>query len=82
MKLEEFKEYVKENDDNIFNDEGLGEHLNQMKSKFMLVCKKCGSTHVEVIGEDGCDYGECTGYEPGTNVIKCNDCGNADNVYI
>ena len=82
MTMDAFKEYVKKNDDNVFNDEGLGEHLNNIKSSFILVCKKCGSTKVEVIGEEGYIVSEYTGYSEGTNVIKCNNCGNADQIWI
>ena len=84
MTKSEFEEWVKNNDDNTFKyeEEGLAKHLMQVKSKFMLICKKCGSTKIHIIGDDGIDFGGMTGYQEGTNVIKCNNCGNADRIYV
>ena len=82
MKLEDFKQFIKENDDNVFNNKGIATHLSSIQSNFMIVCKKCGSSKVEIIGDDGIDYGEMTGYCSGANVIKCNNCGNANTIYI
>lgn len=49
-----------------------GEH-----SPFRIVCARCGSTQVEIIGERGVEYSEYTGYAPGSTVIKCTGCGAA-----
>ena len=77
MTLEEFKQYVKEHDSNQSNAEGIGELFKDLKGKFCLCCLKCGSMNVQIIGDHGIDYGGETGYSPGSNVIKCKDCGNA-----
>jgi hypothetical protein len=75
MTLSEFRNYVKEHDDNkISHDEMKG---GDFKKSFLLVCKKCGSTEVEFFGEAGTDYGEYTGYSSGENGFKCKSCGNA-----
>lgn len=83
MNLEQFKQYIKEHDDNVLNhdDSDLNE-IFKNENGFILACKKCGSTNVEVIGEFGCDYGEMTGYCSGTTVFKCNNCGNAKTMNI
>jgi hypothetical protein len=46
-------------------------------SPFRIVCTKCGSQEVTIIGELGCDYGGETGYCAGSTVIKCHGCGAA-----
>ena len=46
------------------------------KSPFRIICK-CGSTDIEIIGEQGIDYGGETGYSAGSTVIKCLKCGAA-----
>lgn len=82
MKLADFKEYVKKYDKNVITeDEGIFEPFSKTRDSFSIVCKKCGSMNIEMIGEDGINYGELTGYQEGTNVIKCKDCGNAITIY-
>ena len=85
MTLEQFRKYVKENNDNqIKSDEGiceLFEDIKNNKSGFALVCKKCGSMKIEIDGEDGVNYGGYTGYCSGSNVIKCLNCGNAVTIW-
>lgn len=44
---------------------------------FSIICNKCGSADIEIIGERGIDYGGQTGYQPGSTAIKCNGCGSA-----
>lgn len=44
---------------------------------FAIVCNKCGSLDIEVIGERGIDYGGMTGYSSGSTAVKCNGCGAA-----
>lgn len=46
-------------------------------SPFRILCTKCGSQEISIIGEQGCDYGGETGYSPGSTVIKCHGCGAA-----
>ncbi len=82
LKLEEFKKLLIKNSDNVFTGEGLAEHFESIDCNFMIVCKKCGSSKVEIIGKDGKDFGNQTGYSPSSNVIKCNNCGNADTIYL
>lgn len=82
MSIDEFQEWCRKNNDNQFNDDGLGEKLKDIIMEFGLFCRKCQSKNVQVIGESGVDYGGMTGYSPGSNVIKCNDCGNAVTLWI
>ena len=46
-------------------------------SPFRILCTKCGGTEIEIIGEQGIDYGGETGYSPGMTVVKCLKCGAA-----
>lgn len=48
---------------------------------FAIVCNKCGSMDIHVVGERGCDYGGETGYSPGSTVVKCGTCGNAQTAW-
>lgn len=48
---------------------------------FSVVCNKCGSLDIQIIGERGVDYGESTGYQEGSTAIKCNGCGSALTVW-
>jgi ribosomal protein S27E len=48
---------------------------------FSIICNKCGSADIEIIGERGIDYGGQTGYSPGSTAIKCNGCGSALTVW-
>ena len=75
MTLEQFREHCKKHDDNIITHEEAKD--NQFKKNFILVCKKCGSTKVELFGANGVDYGEYTGYQSGEVGFKCKNCGNA-----
>ena len=81
MKLDEFREYVRKNNQNqIDSSDGIAEMFEDIqnnKTGFALVCKKCGSMKIGIEGESGRDYGGMTGYSPGSNVIKCLNCGNA-----
>jgi hypothetical protein len=81
MTLEQFKKYIHKNNDNqIKSDLGICEMFEDIqnnKTGFALVCKKCGSMKIEIDGEDGKDYGGQTGYSSGENIIKCLNCGNA-----
>lgn len=82
MTKKEFREYVKKHDENMFKGDGIADLLKDVNNNhFAIICKKCGSLNIEVLGEDGVDYGELTGYCPGTNVIKCKDCGNAVTIW-
>ena len=81
-----FKEkYIKNSELNL-NDEGFAEMVkelaeNQNGFEVMFVCKKCHSNRTQIVGKDGTSYGGMTGYSPGSNVIKCLNCGNAVTVY-
>ena len=75
MKLKDFREYVKEHDDNKISHDEMNE--GEFKKSFTLVCKKCGSMDVDFFGEAGKDYGGQTGYSSEENGFKCNKCGNA-----
>lgn len=81
MTLKEFREYVNKNDANRVEGDGIADVFRDTKSTFAVVCKKCGSLNIQILGEDGIDYGEMTGYQEGENVIKCLDCGNAITVW-
>lgn len=63
------------------NDENLKDlkdgEMGDFLSHFAIACKKCGSIKIFVSWEQGCDYGEMTGYSPGQKLFKCLDCGNA-----
>lgn len=66
--------------------EGIVDILEELKESktgfdFIFICKKCGSRDIIIEGEDGTDYGEYTGYDPGMNVIKCKSCGNAITIW-
>ena len=75
QKLDEFREYVKRNDENKIDHDGMEE--GEFENSFLISCKKCGSSKIEFFGESGCDYGGYTGYSPGENGFKCLECGNA-----
>jgi len=86
MTYEEFKEKYIKNAENSFKGEGLAESLREIQDdingfKLILACKKCGSSEVEVIGEDGYMVSEETGYSSGSNVFKCLNCGNAITIW-
>jgi hypothetical protein len=97
MTQEQFKDYCMKHDENIIaNDEGLASMIKEAAEqynkkdihgnehlgfKIIFICKNCGSTKIQIVGDNGCDYGGQTGYSPGCNVIKCLDCGNATSVY-
>lgn len=46
-------------------------------SPFRIICTKCGSQDISILGQRGIDYGGETGYSPGSTVIKCHGCGAA-----
>lgn len=48
---------------------------------FAVVCKKCGSMDVEIIGQRGAYLGARDGYLDGSTSIKCNGCGSAVTVW-
>jgi len=86
MDYEEFKEKFIKKGELSLNDEGFAEmvkDLNTNKDGFetIFICKKCHSNRIQIIGEQGIDYGEQTGYSPGSNVIKCLNCGNAVTIW-
>ena len=71
------------NDENVNKvdaDNGWDEAFGPGKM-FSIVCNKCGSADIEVIGERGINYGGYTGYQPGSTAIKCNGCGSALTVW-
>jgi hypothetical protein len=61
-------------------DNGMDELFGEDKL-FSVVCNKCKSSNIEIIGERGFDYGGETGYQTGSTVVKCNDCGSALTVW-
>lgn len=67
--------------DNVFKGNGLAALLRSGSDKFGLVCKSCGSLNIELFGEDGIE-GNDIGYEHGTNIIKCKDCGVTIKIYM
>ena len=86
MTYEEFKEKYVKNSENSFEGKGLAESLKQIQEdcngfNLVLICKKCASRRVQVIGEDGYEVSEVTGYASGSNVFKCLDCGNAITIW-
>jgi ribosomal protein S27E len=78
---------------NNFLDKLNAENCNQVKGDsdmdemfgkgklFSVVCNKCGSLDIEIIGERGINYGGQTGYQEGSTAIKCNKCGSALTVW-
>jgi ribosomal protein S27E len=70
----------KENCNQVDANNGLEEIFGKDKL-FSVICNKCGSSNVEIIGERGIDYGGRTGYQEGSTAIKCNDCGSALTVW-
>ena len=70
----------KQNCNKVDADDGLDDAFGQDKL-FSVLCNKCGSVEVEIIGERGIDYGGQTGYQPGSTVFKCNSCGSALTVW-
>ena len=86
MDYEEFKEKYVKNSELRLNDEGFAEMIKDLTYEqngfeVMFICKKCHSNKIQIVGEDGIDYGELTGYSFGSNVIKCLNCGNAVIIY-
>jgi len=69
-----------ENCNQVDADNGLDELFGKDKL-FSVVCNKCGSMDIEIIGERGIDYGGQTGYQEGSTAIKCNGCGSALTVW-
>lgn len=65
-----------ENCNKINADNGMDEMFGKDKL-FSVLCNKCGSLDIEIIGERGRDYGGQTGYQEGSTAIKCNGCGSA-----
>lgn len=65
-----------ENCNQVNADSGMDEMFGKDKL-FSVVCNKCGSLDIEIIGERGIYYGGQTGYQPGSTAIKCNGCGSA-----
>lgn len=59
---------------------GMGEMFGKDRL-FSVVCNKCGSVDIEIIGVRGIDYGGQTGYQEGSTAIKCNKCGSALTVW-
>ena len=86
MCYEDFKKKYIRHAENSFEGEGLCTVLKELEEdcngfKLILVCKKCKSAKVQVIGADGIDYGGMTGYSDGSNVFKCVNCGNAITIW-
>ena len=48
---------------------------------FSIICNKCGSIDIQIIGEQGTDYGEEAGITGGRTDVKCRRCGNAATGY-
>ena len=84
MNIKDFRKYVMKEDDNITKAKDLFE-TKSFKS-FKTFCKKCGSGKVE-ISNAGIHYSEGSEYTGiyGENVdllIKCIECGNAEEVNL
>lgn len=51
--------------------------IKELREKFRIVCRKCGSEDVVVNIEEGTDYSECTrgggSIQIGCNACKAND---------
>jgi len=79
--IDEFLDMLnKQNFNQVDADNGLDEMFGKGKL-FSVVCNKCGSLDIEIIGERGIDYGEQTGHQSGSTAIKCNGCGSALTVW-
>ena len=70
----------KQNCNQVDANNGLDEMFGK-DNLFSVVCNKCGSMDIEIIGERGIDYGGETGYQEGSTAIKCNGCGSALTVW-
>lgn len=76
-KIREFLDTLYKGTHNRVEGDGQAVELFGSKSPFRIICTKCGSMNIEIIGERGVDYGGETGYSPGSTVIKCLKCGAA-----
>jgi hypothetical protein len=56
-------------------EKSLGEELRE---RFRISCRICGSENVGINWFDSIDYGEWTGIQPGTFTIGCNYCKGND----
>lgn len=65
-----------ENCNQVNANNGMDEMFGKDKL-FSVICNRCGSLDIEIIGERGINYGGQTGYQPGSTAIKCNGCGRA-----
>lgn len=54
------------------------DEVKDLRERFRIVCRKCGSENVAVNMEQGIDYGGQTGYQSGRMQIGCNDCNKND----
>jgi ribosomal protein S27E len=74
MKIEEFEEYTRNHDDNIYKNEW-------DTIKFKIVCAKCGSKDTKILFHDKeVGHSEYTGVWTASEasiLVKCIDCGNA-----
>ena len=76
MTVKEFREFTKNNDDNLSLING-----RVRSSNFITKCKKCNSTRVEITSSFDYSMGsEYTGIygEEATTIFKCLKCGNAE----
>lgn len=56
-------------------DNGVDKAFGKDK-RFSVVCNKCGSMDVEIIGTRGINYCDEPGYQEGSMAFKCNGCGS------
>lgn len=52
--------------------------LEEIHSRYKLVCRLCGSENIVFDCEEGIDYGGRTGFQPGWVSLGCNDCKKND----
>lgn len=79
--IEEFLSLLQDmNCNKVDSDHGYEEVFGK-DMPFSMVCNKCASTDIELIGERGRDWGGQTGADADSTVVKCNGCGNAITVH-
>jgi ribosomal protein S27E len=80
-KIDDFLAKLKEMNCNKTSGDMDYDKLFGKDAPFAIVCNKCGSMNIEIIGEQGYMVSEETGWDSGTTVVKCKGCGNANTVY-
>jgi hypothetical protein len=75
-KIDEFMRQLRANSSNV-TDEPVSDLFSGV-SPFRVMCMKCGTLDVSIIGEHGGCGSPETGSWPGSLTIKCRKCGSAE----